>query len=53
MKPGREQASREVSSPLVDSETVEVRSASTQGVSRSVSASLGLQSGLFPVRYPL
>jgi len=31
MKPGREQTLREVTSPFVDSETVEVRSASTQG----------------------
>jgi len=31
MKLGREQALREVTSPFVDSETVEVRSASTQG----------------------
>jgi len=39
---GREQASRQVASPFVYSETAEVRSASTRGVSRSASESPGL-----------
>jgi len=50
MTPGREQASRQVASTFVDSETAEVCSASTQEVSRSASESLATAAGWFAAR---